>query len=86
MVLWVHAASAQSPPPPLSPAFDSAAIAWPDSLSNAAPTDSSAGALASGEIKVVRRQYKYREQVRLALFMMAFVALALTASQTWNPD
>lgn len=38
------------------------------------------------DLKVVRRNYRYRRQVGLALFMMLFVAVALTTTQTFNPE
>ena len=38
------------------------------------------------KIKVVRRRFKYREQVGTALGMMAFIAIILTTVQTWNPE
>lgn len=38
------------------------------------------------ELKVVHRQYKYRRQVGLALLMMAFIAIALTTTDAFNPD
>ncbi len=38
------------------------------------------------ELKVVRRTYKYRRQVALAVFMMAFVAVALTTTDALNPE
>ena len=38
------------------------------------------------ELKVVRRDYKYRRQVGLAVFMMVFVAVALTTTDAFNPD
>jgi hypothetical protein len=38
------------------------------------------------KIKVVRRRFKYREQVGTALGMMAFIAIILTTVQSWNPE
>ena len=38
------------------------------------------------KIKIVRRDFKYRYQVRTALGMMAFIAIVLTTAQSWNPD
>jgi hypothetical protein len=34
----------------------------------------------------VRRNYEYRKQVGLAVFMMAFVLVALTTTDAFNPD
>jgi len=36
--------------------------------------------------KIIRRNYNYREQLGLALGMMAFVAVIFTTVQNWNPD
>ena len=38
------------------------------------------------KIKVVRRKFKYREQIGVALGMMAFIAIILTTVQSWNPE
>jgi hypothetical protein len=38
------------------------------------------------KVKIIKRQSNYREQVGLALGMMAFIAFIMTATQTWNPD
>jgi hypothetical protein len=38
------------------------------------------------KLKIVRRAYKYREQIGLALAMMGFVVVILTSTQNWNPD
>ncbi|MBD3242314.1 MAG: hypothetical protein GF331_17110 [Chitinivibrionales bacterium] len=38
------------------------------------------------ELKVVRRKYKYRRHVALAIFMMAFVAIAMTTADALNPE
>lgn len=43
-------------------------------------------ALQDEELKVVRRKYKYRRQVALAVFMMAFVAIAMTTADALNPE
>jgi hypothetical protein len=61
---------------------DSAAVVapnQPDSLDAASPKKIE-------KIKVVRRKFKYREQVGVALGMMAFIALILTTVQSWNPE
>jgi hypothetical protein len=83
--LLVSRSAAQSDMSGLPPAVpgDSAAVLWPDSLQ--ALSRDSLSTRPGAEIKVVRRSYKYKEQLRLALFMMAFVAVALTASQEFNP-
>lgn len=36
-------------------------------------------------LKPVRRDFNYRRQVGLALFMMGFAALMITTAQSWNP-
>ena len=38
------------------------------------------------KVPVVRRKFKYREQVGTALGMMVFIAIILTTVQSWNPD
>lgn len=38
------------------------------------------------DLKVVRREVRYREHVALAIFSMLFITLAMTASQSFNPD
>lgn len=38
------------------------------------------------KIKIMRRNFNYRNQVASALFMMGFVALIITSVQNWNPD
>jgi hypothetical protein len=38
------------------------------------------------KLKLVRRGYNYREQLGLAMGMMAFVAVIILTSQNWNPD
>lgn len=38
------------------------------------------------KINIVRRNFKYRYQVRTALGMMAFITFILTTAQSWNPD
>jgi hypothetical protein len=37
------------------------------------------------KIKLVKRNYNYRQQIWLAIGMMAFVALMMTTAQTLNP-
>ncbi|MCL2218276.1 MAG: hypothetical protein FWC23_04590 [Chitinispirillia bacterium] len=34
---------------------------------------------------VIRREHNYRRQTRLAIVMMAFIAVAMTTAQSWNP-
>jgi hypothetical protein len=38
------------------------------------------------KLKLVQRGYSYRQQIGLAVGMMAFVAVIFTTSQNWNPD
>jgi len=71
---------------PAVPLADTAAVLWADSARVGVVRDSALGIAEESQIKVVRRRYKYREQVKLALFMMGFIALILTATQNWNPD
>jgi hypothetical protein len=67
----------------------SATIASPSPAG--APADSLLGTSdstaqdATKRIQVVRRQFKYREQVGYALAMMLFIAIIMTSSQSWNP-
>ncbi len=61
---------------------DSAAVVaagLPDSLDAGTP-----GKIE--KIKVVRRKFRYGEQVGAALGMMAFLAIIFTTAQQWNPD
>ena len=34
---------------------------------------------------LIRREYNYSRQTRLAIVMMVFIALALSTTQSWNP-
>jgi hypothetical protein len=38
------------------------------------------------KIKILKRKFDVREQVGIALGMMAFVLIMMTTSQAWNPD
>jgi hypothetical protein len=38
------------------------------------------------KLRLVKRGYVYRQQIGLAMGMMAFVTLILVTSQNWNPD
>ena len=38
------------------------------------------------KLKIIRRAYNYREQLGLALGMMAFVLVIFTTAQNWNPE
>jgi len=38
------------------------------------------------KLKIIQRVYNYREQLGLALGMMAFVLVIFTTTQNWNPD
>jgi hypothetical protein len=73
---------------PVSPApyYDSTLVFGSDTLSRGPYRETPVDTAGAAELKVVKRSYKYRQQVRLALFMMGFITLALTASQAWNPD
>lgn len=37
------------------------------------------------KIKLVKRKYNYRQQIGLAVGMMAFIAIVMTTAQTLNP-
>ncbi len=37
------------------------------------------------KIHLTKREYNYKQQVILALSMMAFVAVIMTSAQSWNP-
>ncbi|MDR0331640.1 MAG: hypothetical protein LBH93_08035 [Chitinispirillales bacterium] len=37
------------------------------------------------KLDLIRREYEYKRQTRLAIVMMAFIAAALATSQSWNP-
>jgi hypothetical protein len=45
----------------------------------------SAATQSSAKLVVVKRDFNYREQIGIALAMMAFVALMMTTTQTFNP-
>lgn len=57
-------------------------------LSDTAVSDTSKLLIEEGvqRLKVARRDYTYRKQLGYALGMMAFIALILTSTQSWNPD
>ena len=35
--------------------------------------------------KLIKRSLDYKEQMTIAIWMMAFIALMITTSQAWNP-
>jgi hypothetical protein len=74
-----------SPPPIGAPSRvgDSLTV-WPDS--GTARRDTTRTVQPAAELKVVRRHYRFRQQVALALAMMVFAALMMTAAQSLNPD
>ena len=37
------------------------------------------------KLDLIRREYEYKRQTRLAIAMMIFIAAALATSQSWNP-
>lgn len=55
-----------------------------DSVMVAAPENSDE---KSGikKIKLIKREYNYGQQLRLAIGMMAFLAVVMMSSQNWNP-
>ena len=63
-----------------------AVIEMPDTLSTTPDSFEADSTKKIEKIKVVRRRFKYREQVGTALGMMAFIAIVLTTVQSWNPD
>ena len=83
-ILWV-VSYAQVPTPSMpEPAWADTVTTDPDSLRRRERPES--GQAAPEQIKVVKRRFKYKRQVGLALGMMAFVALMMTSAQTWNPE
>jgi hypothetical protein len=38
------------------------------------------------KLDVVRRNHAYSRQVKLAIWMMIFLAVALATAQSWNPN
>lgn len=38
------------------------------------------------KIKIIRRDFKYRDQVGAALGTMVFITIILTTIQAWNPN
>ena len=63
-----------------------AVIEMPDTLSTTPDSFEADSTKKIEKIEVVRRKFKYREQVGTALGMMAFIAIILTTVQSWNPD
>ena len=63
-----------------------AVVEMPDTLSSTPDSFEADSTKKIEKIEVVRRKFKYREQVGTALGMMAFIALILTTVQSWNPD
>lgn len=63
-----------------------AVVETPDTLSSTPDSFEADSTKKIEKIEVVRRKFKYREQVGTALGMMAFIALILTTVQSWNPD
>ena len=61
-------------------------VELPDSLITAPDSFEADSTKKIEKIGVVRRKFKYREQVGTALGMMAFIAIILTTVQSWNPD
>ena len=67
--------------------------AAPASLDRSAPAPKKATPLqppppartSTRKIPLTKRQFNYRQQVILAVGMMAFVALMMTTAQSWNP-
>jgi hypothetical protein len=37
------------------------------------------------KIQLVKRKFNYREQIGMAIAMMAFMTLIITTTDTWNP-
>ncbi|MBD3345538.1 MAG: hypothetical protein GF401_10790 [Chitinivibrionales bacterium] len=37
------------------------------------------------KLKIVKREFNFKEQVGLAVGMMAFILAVMTTSQAWNP-
>jgi hypothetical protein len=75
-------------------AQDTTSVTGEDSLFIETPQDSLsiADLLASDttqarkKIKVIRREYKFRDQIGSAVGMMIFMAIILITVQNWNPD
>lgn len=38
------------------------------------------------KIKIIKRDFRFREQIGIAVGMMAFVAFMMITSQSWNPN
>jgi hypothetical protein len=48
--------------------------------------ESADSAKAQQKLEVVRRNHAYGRQIRLALWMMVFLVMAMTSAQSWNPN
>jgi hypothetical protein len=81
----IHA-QVQLPDLDMSQNADTVAVAdSTDSLAQPSAPELAQPARGPKKLKIVRRAYKYRRQLGLALGMMAFVALIFTTTQNWNP-
>lgn len=85
VVLLYMSAGAQVPAPSVpEPTWADSVVTEPDSLRSRERPESVRN--RPEQIKVVKRTFKYKRQIGLALGMMAFVALMMTSAQTWNPE
>ena len=48
-------------------------------------TEKPAEQASARKIKLIKREYNYRQQVLLAIGMMAFIAIMMTTAQSYNP-
>jgi len=64
---------------------DTTSRAVPDSLHNELPGQAP-HIKEVQKLEVVKREYDFRQQVGLALGMMAFLTFIMGVSQSWNPD
>jgi len=87
LLVWAYSASAQFTPPSLDVGSGQDSTALADTSDTLAQQAAAQGVQPSGpkKLKIVRRKYKYRQQLGLALAMMAFVAIIFMSTQNWNP-
>ncbi len=68
---------------PFFPGSDSVAL---ETFSDTSAAPDSVREAKRDKLKVVKRDYNYREQITLSLFMMGLVAVMMSTAQAWNPD
>ena len=81
LLIWTTGPCGQTAEAGREAVADSLYRDWGDTLA----TGAKAARPSVEDLKVIKREHKYRQQVGLALFMMAFVAIMLTTTDALNP-